>query len=222
MMGISYLQIDAGVNPGNSGGPLLDAAGHAVGVVSMMVAEGTNLGLALPVNYLFDGPDALLAGLGVTYDAQRWAARTRAAAEADRQVVAEARANVSRPGVVGAQIMRTGEVMALVIRWSDSIPGQEHLRFALSRAGSEVCSPSGIASRWQRVGDGIDEQQGSRYLMWLDRHGLTHNVYASPVHLGMAGCPDPTSVMGATLILRNGAQHADQVVVGYEESAWDR
>ncbi len=220
MMGISYLQIDAGVNPGNSGGPLLDEGGHAVGVVSMMVGEANNLGFALPVNYLFDGPDALLAEHDVAYDAQRWAARIKTALEADRQVVAETRANVSRPGVVGAQIMRTGAVMALVVRWSDSRPREEHLRFALNRAGSELCSPSGIASRWQRVGDAIDDQQGSRYMMWLDRHGLTHAVYASPVQLGMAGCPDPTSVMGSTLILRNGAQHADQVVVGSDASDW--
>jgi S1-C subfamily serine protease len=222
MMGISYLQIDAGINPGNSGGPLLDAGGRAVGVVSMMVGEANNLGFALPVNYLFAGPDALLAGHGVAYDAQRWSARIRAAADADRQVVAEARANVSRPGVVGAQIMQTGAVMALVVRWSDSRPREEHLRFALSRAGSEVCSPSGIASHWQRIGDGSDEQQESRYMMWLDRHGLTHSVYASPVQLGMTGCPDPTTFMGATLTLRNGAQHANQVVVGSDGVGWGR
>jgi hypothetical protein len=38
----------------------------------------------------------------------------------------------------------------------------------------------------------------------------------------MAGCPDPTSVTGATLILRNGAQHADKVVVGTDGLEWGR
>jgi len=213
MMGISYLQIDAAVNPGNSGGPLLDEAGRAVGIVSMMVGSASNLGLALPVNYLFDGPDALLADHKVQYDRDRWAARVGVATEADRQDVADARANAIRPGVVEAQIMGQGTVVALVVRLSESRPQDEHLKFTLSRSGSEICSPSAIASRWRRINTGNDGQQGSRYMMWLERHGLTRDVFASPVHLGMAGCPGPSSVMGATLILRNGAQHADQVVV---------
>jgi hypothetical protein len=187
----------------------------------MMVGSASNLGLALPVNYLFDGPDALLADHGVPFDRQRWAMRVNAATEADQKEVAEARANATRPAVVGAEIMGQGAVVAMVVRWSDFRPPNAHLSFTLSRSGSEICSPSGTASRWRRVTTGVNEQQGSRYLMWLERHGLTHDVYASPVHLGMAGCPDPSSVVGATLVLRNGAQHANQVVVGFG-SGWGR
>lgn len=221
IMGISYLQVDAAVNPGNSGGPLLDEAGRVVGIVSMMVGSASNLGLALPVNYLFDDPDALLAAYDVPYDRQRWAARVNAATEADRQEVAEARANAARPGVVAAQITGQGSVVVLVVRMAESLPRDEHLRFTLSRSGSNICSPSGIASRWRRVTRDISEQQGSRYLMWLDRHGLAHDVYASPVQLETAGCPGPSSIMGATLILSNGAQYADQVVVE-SELEWGR
>jgi len=221
IMGISYLQIDAAVNPGNSGGPLLDGTGRAVGIVSMMVGSASNLGLALPVNYLFDDPDALLADYDVPYDRPRWTARVNAAAEADRQEVAEARANVTRPGVVAAQITEQGVVVAMVVRMTESRPPDEHLRFSLSRSGSEICSPSGIASRWRRITRDTNERHESRYLMWLERHGLAHDVYASPVHLGMAGCPNPSSVAGATLIIPNGAQYADQVVVE-SGSQWGR
>jgi hypothetical protein len=49
--------------------------------------------------------------------------------------------------------------------------------------------------------------------MWLERHALAHELYASPVHLGMAGCPEPAAIIGATLKLRNGAAQADQVVI---------
>jgi hypothetical protein len=45
LFGVSYIQIDANVNPGNSGGPLLNQRGEVVGVVSMKNAAGEGLGL---------------------------------------------------------------------------------------------------------------------------------------------------------------------------------
>jgi S1-C subfamily serine protease len=221
VMGVSYVQIDAAVNPGNSGGPLLDRAGRAVGIVSMMVTSASNLGLALPVNYLVDGVNPVLSTAAADYDRQQWAARIDAAAEADRQEVAEARANANRTGVVGAQLVDRGEVVAVVVRMSKTRPNDSHVGFSLSRSGTVVCSPSGIASRWQRVTPGIDENRDPRYLMWLERHGLAQEIYVSPVRLGMTGCPDPASVIGATLTLRHGAAYADQVIIGSGQT-WGR
>ncbi|WP_437964760.1 trypsin-like peptidase domain-containing protein [Sorangium sp. So ce260] len=43
-----FVQTDAGVNPGNSGGPLLDGAGRLVGVVSAMLPNSQGLGFAVP------------------------------------------------------------------------------------------------------------------------------------------------------------------------------
>jgi hypothetical protein len=48
------LQTDAAVNHGNSGGPLVNASGHAVGVISFIVRSDSAQGLnfAIPINYL--------------------------------------------------------------------------------------------------------------------------------------------------------------------------
>ncbi len=48
------LQLNAAVNPGNSGGPAVDLAGRVVGVVSAALPAGAGLGFAVPAPALAD------------------------------------------------------------------------------------------------------------------------------------------------------------------------
>ena len=50
--GIEMIQIDADVNPGNSGGPVLDDQGHVLGVVEAGIEGATGLNFAIPVGIL--------------------------------------------------------------------------------------------------------------------------------------------------------------------------
>lgn len=50
--GFKVLQTDAAVNPGNSGGPLVNTKGQAIGVVSFKVRSADGLNFAIPVNYV--------------------------------------------------------------------------------------------------------------------------------------------------------------------------
>lgn len=52
--GSKIIQFSAPVSPGNSGSPLLDANGVAIGVVSYQRTDGQNLNFATPCNYLQD------------------------------------------------------------------------------------------------------------------------------------------------------------------------
>lgn len=50
----AFLQTSATVNPGNSGGPMVDREGFVLGVVRLRLREGDGIGFAIPVNAVKD------------------------------------------------------------------------------------------------------------------------------------------------------------------------
>jgi serine protease Do len=49
---IDYIQHDAALNPGNSGGPLVDMNGFIIGINTFIIQNGNSIGFSLPVTYL--------------------------------------------------------------------------------------------------------------------------------------------------------------------------
>jgi len=52
--GVTYIQTDTAVNPGNSGGPLFNTRGEIVGITNMKIPAGESLNFAIPARYLKD------------------------------------------------------------------------------------------------------------------------------------------------------------------------
>ncbi len=50
--GVSYIHHDAALNPGNSGGPLIDSDGAIIGINTFIIKSGNSVGFSLPVEYL--------------------------------------------------------------------------------------------------------------------------------------------------------------------------
>ncbi len=48
----AYIQTDAALNPGNSGGPLINVQGKVVGINNFKISSGESLGFALESNYI--------------------------------------------------------------------------------------------------------------------------------------------------------------------------
>ena len=64
--GVSYLQIDAALNEGNSGGPLLDEKGYLIGMNTMKMNESEGIGLAIPIDSIV----LYLKKQGISVDSQ--------------------------------------------------------------------------------------------------------------------------------------------------------
>ncbi len=62
-----YIQTDAAINRGNSGGPLIDIDGRVVGINTAIIAQAQGLGFAVPVNVAKNVMDDLISGKKLTY-----------------------------------------------------------------------------------------------------------------------------------------------------------
>jgi S1-C subfamily serine protease len=83
--GVRLIQTDAALNPGNSGGPLLDRLGHVVGVATLKFTSAEQLGFAVAIDHALP----VLEGRPAPASPGQSFARALGAPEADRKTELE-------------------------------------------------------------------------------------------------------------------------------------
>jgi S1-C subfamily serine protease len=59
---LNIIQMDTPVNPGNSGGPLCNANGEVIGIITRKMTDFEGIGYAIPINEARDTIDAIMEG----------------------------------------------------------------------------------------------------------------------------------------------------------------
>lgn len=135
-----YIQTDAAINQGNSGGPLVDIHGQVVGINSAIASpSGGNVGIgfAIPINLVKE----ILPNLMQTGKVERgWLGVSLQNLTKD---LAQAQGLNSTEGVVLADVFETGPAAAAGLRSGDvilrfdgkKVPDATQLRFWVAKAG---------------------------------------------------------------------------------------
>jgi serine protease Do len=201
------VQVNADVNPGNSGGPLLDGRARVVGIVTLKAIGADGVGFALPLEYAREPaglpPAAPEAGA-------RWSAiLARVAAEDDAEAE-RLRARLQRPVLLAA--VPKGDRLAVVVmqHWGFR-PSSSSVVVQVRDGGRVLCEASASASDWSEVESRLQElaTQGraERKVRWMLRRKLTAGVYAGVARMDMGACPSPAPA-SAVVSLRDDGDDA--------------
>jgi len=192
LYGVAYLQLNADVNPGNSGGPVLDARGRAVAIVSIKIMGADGIGMALPVEYArpaLAGASQPGAAARERFDELRRKAEAEDAAE-----VARVRTELAHPVLIDAASSGPRSVVLVAMqRWSGR-PGSAALSAEVRHEGQVLCRISATASSWidlQKQVKEMADPKVERQAAWLLRQGLLADVHAAAAEAELSGCPEP-------------------------------
>ncbi|HEX6737916.1 MAG TPA: trypsin-like peptidase domain-containing protein [Vicinamibacteria bacterium] len=168
--GVAYVQLDAKVNPGNSGGPLIDERGRVVGVVTLKHSGAEGIGLALPINYAYSEPWRLLptpGGPAARPAVREMMARAQQGEGSGSRIESSVPAGPGnplldgRPLLVGATVDQYRRLVVRVLRVSVGPPAFEEVAIKVWSDSDNFCTLKGDVGDWkpvepQQAGTGVD------------------------------------------------------------------
>jgi serine protease Do len=191
VQGVAYIQLDAKVNPGNSGGPIIDEQGRVVGVITLKQAQAEGIGLAVPINYAY-GPALAYVNPPSAAAASSKAFKTMlAAAGANGGMQMPATEGVSidvLPLLAAVDMDQYRNLVVRVLRVQDASPGYYEATINVWSSAEKVCTLKGDVVKWKEVdpdqaGAGVPEEM----LRALKKLGAVH-IFMGEATLGLQTC----------------------------------
>jgi len=211
LFGVAYIQVDANVNPGNSGGPLLNRQGNVIGVISLQVEGASGLGFAIPINYAFR--DGLNYVATPETDVSRWREVLRTVHEAEQRDIAKVEQAFAQAGVVQAAI--SGDVfLVFILKRTPFQPSSgEEFPFSVVREGLTACGGMMRISSWASFDAAPEATSDLPEIQWLRKQGLTRDLYWGAAYFDEESCTRALPLEGAEFVLDGGDPDYDRTTL---------
>ena len=158
--GVAFVQLDAKISPGNSGGPVIDNHGRVVAVVSMKLAgrgvEG--IGLALPINYVYSElrfvPPPAGAAASEAFAKMLARAKDESGGETREARTADSGEEPSeldeeKPMLVAGYVDQYQRLVVRILRVADHRPRFEEIAVKVWSGSEAFCTIKGDVSEWR-------------------------------------------------------------------------
>lgn len=189
--GVVHVQVNADVNPGNSGGPLLDGEGRAVAIVTLRAEGASGVGFALPVEY---ARAALELPAADDAARERWDAAVARAADEDREEATRLVARLERPLLLAVDAVGPRLGLLVMHRWPAG-PGPVPLAVEIRDGEQLVCELQGEVQEWAALAEQLEQlakhEGARRRVRWMVRRGISKDAYAGAALVDPARCPSP-------------------------------
>jgi serine protease Do len=220
--GVAFVQLDAKVNPGNSGGPVIDGQGRVVAVVSLKVAGGVEgIGLALPINYAYSPEVAYVkAPAGPAASSPPFARMVARAQEESGAESRSARAAGSPADdeagegalLVAAYVDPYKRLVVRLVRIADARPPFEEVSLNVWKGTDNFCTIKGDVSTWTETdptkpGAGVEAKIGQV----LKRMARGRSVYVGESPLRWDLCDRTKMFAGVEVELLGGNPAANRL-----------
>jgi serine protease Do len=203
LFGTTYIQVRAPVRPGNSGGPMLDAQGRVVGIVSLKHKAKEGIGWVLPINYAYQRASPFFP-IPPDADSDGFKALLAKGVEAESRTQLEVGQAMKLPALVAFR-----EDHAVLVRLADSEPMAENVVFHGTFRSNDVCRVDSRVYRWLLTDMKLTDN--ARVQSWLQRNTFDKRVYVGEAALDFGRCsPHPD-----TLVLEAADPKMERITIGY-------
>jgi serine protease Do len=223
--GVAYLQLDAKVSPGNSGGPVIDAQGRVVGVVAAKVTgQGVEgIGLAIPINYVYSPalsfitPPSPAAAASNAFQAMVARAQKGAAdgpLREARSATPQPAAFDERPLLIAGHVDQYGNLIARVVRITEFQPRFEEIAVTVYNGLDAFCTIKGDIATWKQM----DVSLVAADLARNEAAGLARLAAGRPLYVGESAlrwdlCDRTKMTRGIQIELQGASTESPRLIV---------